>query len=143
MFITSHKIIAIASCRAYNFLPHVGDTTQVLVSAAMLILPHHKTAPSDPEPTKTLPSAFDTAWRVLRGSIDPDQTSGAEGAFDSTIDGEADMSRERASDLARQCTELVRTGKDFPTVWSTVLKSHALVEGIPRQKFERNRSLLH
>ena len=53
------------------------------------------------------------------------------------------MSRERASDLARQCIELVRTGKDFPTVWSMVLKSHALVEGIPRQKFERNRSLLH
>ena len=53
------------------------------------------------------------------------------------------MSRERASDLARQCTELVRKGNEFPTVWSTLLKSHALVEGIPRQRIERNRNLLH
>ncbi len=53
------------------------------------------------------------------------------------------MSKEKASDLAHRCTELVRKGKDFPTVWSTLLKSHALVEGIPRQRFERNRSLLH
>jgi len=52
------------------------------------------------------------------------------------------MSKERASDLARQCTELVRKGNDFPIVWSTLLKSHALVEGIPRQRLEHNRSLL-
>jgi hypothetical protein len=112
----------------------------------MPILPHLKTAAFDPEPAMTGPSVVDAAWRVLRRnvtSIDPDQTSGAEGALDSTVDGEVDMSRERASDLARQCTELVRTGKDFPTLWSTLLKSHALVEGIPRQRFERNRSLLH
>jgi hypothetical protein len=54
-----------------------------------------------------------------------------------------EMSKERASDLARQCTELVRKGNDFPTVWSTLLKSHALVEGTPRQRLERNRSLLN
>jgi len=52
------------------------------------------------------------------------------------------MSKERASDLARHCTELVRKGNDFTTVWSTLLKGHALVEGIPREKLERNRSLL-
>ena len=52
------------------------------------------------------------------------------------------MSKDRASDLARQCTELVRKGNNFPTVWSTLLKSHSLVEGIPRERFERNRSLL-
>ena len=52
------------------------------------------------------------------------------------------MSKERANDLARQCTELVRRGNDFPTVWSTVLKSHILVEGIPRKRLERNRDLL-
>ena len=40
------------------------------------------------------------------------------------------------------CTELVRQGKDFPTIWATVLKSHTLVEGIPRQRFEGGRSLL-
>ena len=53
------------------------------------------------------------------------------------------MSSERASDLARQCTELVRNGNDFPTVWSSLLKSHILVQGIPRETLERNRSLLH
>ena len=54
-----------------------------------------------------------------------------------------EMSKERASDLARQCTELVRNGNGFPTVWSTLLKSHILVEGIPRERSERNRRLLH
>jgi hypothetical protein len=53
------------------------------------------------------------------------------------------MSKERASDLARQCTELVRKGNDFPTVWSTLLKSHILVEGTPRQRVERSRGLLN
>ncbi len=52
------------------------------------------------------------------------------------------MSKERASDLARQCTELLRKGNDFLTVWSTLLKSHTLVEGLPQQRLERNRSLL-
>ena len=52
------------------------------------------------------------------------------------------MSRERANDLARQCTELVRSGNAFPTIWSTLLKSHALVEGIPRERLERDRSIL-
>jgi hypothetical protein len=52
------------------------------------------------------------------------------------------MSNERANDLARHCTELVRKGNDFTTVWSTLLKGHTLVEGIPREKFERNRNLL-
>ena len=53
------------------------------------------------------------------------------------------MSKERASDLARQCTGLIRKGNDFPTVWSTLLKRHILVEGVPREKLERNRSLLN
>lgn len=52
------------------------------------------------------------------------------------------MSKERASDLARECTELVRKGNDFPTVWSILLKTHTLVEGLPRQRLERNRCLL-
>ena len=56
--------------------------------------------------------------------------------------GAVDMSNERASDLARHCTELVRKGNDFTTVWSTLLKGHTLVEGIPREKLERNRNLL-
>jgi hypothetical protein len=52
------------------------------------------------------------------------------------------MSNERASDLARQCTAFVRKGNDFPTVWSTLLKRHVLVEGVPRQRLEGDRSLL-
>jgi hypothetical protein len=56
--------------------------------------------------------------------------------------GAVEMSKERASDLARHCTELVRKGNDFTTVWSALLKDHTLVEGIPREKLERNRSLL-
>jgi hypothetical protein len=58
------------------------------------------------------------------------------------LNGAVDMSNERASDLARHCTELVRKGNDFTTVWSALLKDHILVEGIPREKLERNRSLL-
>jgi len=52
------------------------------------------------------------------------------------------MSKERAADLARHCTELVRKGNDFTTVWATLLKGHTLVEGIPREQHERSRSLL-
>jgi len=52
------------------------------------------------------------------------------------------MSQERASDLARLCTDAVRKGNDFPTIWNTLLKRHPLVEGIPRQRLEGNRSFL-
>ena len=52
------------------------------------------------------------------------------------------MSKERASDLARLCTELVRKGNDFPTVWSALLKTNSLVEGIPCERCERNRTLM-
>ena len=52
------------------------------------------------------------------------------------------MSNETADDLARECTDAVRDGADFPTVWDTMLKGHALVAGIPIQRFEGTRSLL-
>jgi hypothetical protein len=52
------------------------------------------------------------------------------------------MPKEEASDLARLCTDIMRKGEDFPTVWLTVLKSNPLVDGIPRQRLEGNRSLL-
>jgi hypothetical protein len=60
----------------------------------------------------------------------------------SISNGAVKMSTERASDLARHCTELVRKGDNFTTVWSTLLKGHTLVEGIPRELSERNRHLL-
>jgi hypothetical protein len=37
----------------------------------------------------------------------------------------------------------MRKGNNFPTVWSTLLKNHNLVEGIPRERTERSRNLLH
>ena len=52
------------------------------------------------------------------------------------------MSKERAHDLARLCTELMREGTDFPAVWSTLLKGHILVEGIPQSKIEGGRTVL-
>jgi hypothetical protein len=55
--------------------------------------------------------------------------------------GAVEMSKERASDLARHCIELVRKGNDFTTVWSTLLEDHILVGGIPREKLELNRTL--
>jgi hypothetical protein len=52
------------------------------------------------------------------------------------------MSKERTQDLARLCTELVRKGTDFPTVWSSLLKGHTLVAGIPQSKMEGGRPVL-
>jgi hypothetical protein len=52
------------------------------------------------------------------------------------------MFGERAQDLAALCTELVRKGNDFPTVWATVLKGNALVDGIPQSKHEGERPVL-
>ena len=49
---------------------------------------------------------------------------------------------ERANHLARACTELVRKGNDFPTIWETNLKRHPLVDGIPHQRVTGTRSLL-
>jgi hypothetical protein len=46
------------------------------------------------------------------------------------------MSKERAHDLARLCTELMRKGTDFPAVWSTLLEGHTLVEDIPQSEIE-------
>ena len=52
------------------------------------------------------------------------------------------MSMERANDLARQCTELVREGNDFPAIWSRLLKGHTLIEGPLRQRIEQNRNFM-
>ena len=75
---------------------------------------------------------------------DTSQASDGNGRWRNVLrsNGAVEMSNERASDLARHCTELVRKGNDFTTVWSTLLKDHTLVEGIPREKLEHNRSLL-
>ncbi len=46
---------------------------------------------------------------------------------------------ETSHDLAQLSTELVRKGNDFPTVWGTVLKGNALVDGIPQSNLEGTR----
>ena len=52
------------------------------------------------------------------------------------------MRNERAIDLASHCTDMVRKGEDFPTVWQARLKSHPLIDGIPQQTREGNQNLL-
>jgi hypothetical protein len=52
------------------------------------------------------------------------------------------MSKERAHDLAQQCTELIRAGDDFPTIWTTLLKLHPLVDGIAQSKIVHGRTIL-
>ena len=52
------------------------------------------------------------------------------------------MPNERADDLARQCTDMVRKGESFPMVWHSSLKAHPLVDGIPRQTFDGKRTVL-
>ena len=74
--------------------------------------------------------------RAAANCIDLDQCSSGVWAFTST------MQQERADDLARLCTDAVRKGNDFPTIWNTLLKIHPLVEGIPRQRLEGNRIFL-
>jgi hypothetical protein len=49
---------------------------------------------------------------------------------------------ERAEDLARVCTDAVRRGEDFPTVWHALLKNHPLIDGLPQQRMEGKRSVL-
>jgi len=54
----------------------------------------------------------------------------------------ADNVGRAAAHLAEVCTELVRKGTDFPTIWTTLLKGHSLVNGIPQSKLEGNRPVL-
>jgi len=75
--------------------------------------------------------------KEISGSFDLDQGVG----HDCSI-GFLFMSKERAHDLAQQCTDLVRNGNDFPTVWHTVLKRNALVNGIPESRIEGGRPVL-
>jgi hypothetical protein len=52
------------------------------------------------------------------------------------------MPKETAKDLARKCTMMVRRGRSFPTVWRTILKRHFLVDSVPTQRFEHERTLV-
>jgi hypothetical protein len=52
------------------------------------------------------------------------------------------MINEKATDLARRCTELIRKEESFVSIWNTVLKRHALIEGIPHEKLDHQRAIL-
>jgi hypothetical protein len=52
------------------------------------------------------------------------------------------MATEGPSDLARRCNDMLKAGKDFPTIWGSVLKTHQLIAGIPRQRMVGKRALL-
>lgn len=41
---------------------------------------------------------------------------------------------ERSVDLTRRCSDLLRGGNDFPTIWKTCLSLHPLVLGLPHQR---------
>ena len=49
---------------------------------------------------------------------------------------------EKPVDLARNCTDMVRGGNDFPTIWTSRLKDHPLVIGIPHQRLIGTNSVL-
>ncbi len=49
---------------------------------------------------------------------------------------------ETATDLARRCTELAKKGASFAIIWGRLLKTHRLVEAIPRERIEHGRALL-
>jgi hypothetical protein len=44
-----------------------------------------------------------------------------------------DMSNATSSGLLRQCMAAIEAGKDFPTIWHSILKGHPLVTGVPVQ----------
>jgi len=43
------------------------------------------------------------------------------------------VKKEMVDGLMRRCAVCMRDGADFPTVWNTILKGHALVHGQPVQ----------
>ena len=53
-----------------------------------------------------------------------------------------ERAKERPDDLARACTELIRKGNDFPTIWATRLKEHRLVDGIPQSRMDGTQAVL-
>jgi hypothetical protein len=52
------------------------------------------------------------------------------------------MVEESAEELVHSCISAMRGGADFPTIWETVLKGHALVMGPPIQAHEDGRVCL-
>ena len=41
-----------------------------------------------------------------------------------------------ATELALKCHEALQRGSDFPTIWHTLIKKHAVVLGLPIQRLD-------
>lgn len=52
------------------------------------------------------------------------------------------MSDASALELLRQCEEARVAGRDFPTIWSTILKRHPLVKGLPGHEIREGEALI-
>ncbi|OQW60446.1 MAG: hypothetical protein A4S17_00710 [Proteobacteria bacterium HN_bin10] len=52
------------------------------------------------------------------------------------------MSDASAISLLRQCEEARGAGRDFPTSWSTILKRHPLVNGLPGHEIREREALI-
>lgn len=47
-----------------------------------------------------------------------------------------------AAGLLAQCELARREGRDFPTIWISILKTHPLVRGLPRHEIEEGEPLI-
>jgi hypothetical protein len=47
-----------------------------------------------------------------------------------------------AAELLARCEAARREGRDFPTIWVTILKPHPLVFGLPRHDIDKGEALI-
>lgn len=45
-------------------------------------------------------------------------------------------------DLLALCVEARSEGRDFPTIWATILRSHPLVTGLPRHEVRGGEAII-
>jgi hypothetical protein len=60
----------------------------------------------------------------------------------SSIDTTMNITASNAQDLMRKCSDALRRGVDFPTLWHTVIKPHPTVAGVPVQRSNGDRTYL-
>jgi hypothetical protein len=46
------------------------------------------------------------------------------------------------ADLLAQCERAHREGRDFPGIWTSILKAHPLVSGLPRHEIDKGEALI-
>ncbi|MBL8547845.1 MAG: hypothetical protein JNL81_15370 [Hyphomonadaceae bacterium] len=52
------------------------------------------------------------------------------------------MNDASAVDLLGQCEQARTAGRDFPTIWNTILKRHPLVRGLPGHEVRDGQALI-